>query len=332
MQSPFVSVVTPVYNGAEFLREAIQSVLDQTYQNWEYIIYNNRSTDATASIAEEFAARDSRIRVIHAPDFAISARNHNRAVNSVSPDSRYVKIVHADDRLLPECITRMVALAEAHPSAGMVSSYRLDNRDIIGGGLFELDEPVKSGKEVIAAFLASGIFVTGSPSTVLYRTALIREADQFFEEDLWHCDTDAAFRILMTHDCGFVPQILSFTRHHEGTQTSRAFRINTFAPEEASFLMRYGPASMPLELNKKLRTRFLVRYGWFLAKQALRPYRYKDWDYQQFHRRAIARLRSEVTGDRTMEVGLSVLSRLLVGDPRPPILPDVKSESKLVSG
>lgn len=332
MHSPFVSVVTPVYNGAEFLREAIQSVLDQTYQNWEYIIYNNLSTDGTAAIADEFAALDSRIRVIHAPDFAISARNHNRAVNSVSPESRYVKIVHADDRLLPECISRMVSLAEAHPSVGLVSSYRLDNRDIIGGGFFELDEPVKSGREVIAAFLASGIFVTGSPSTVLYRTNLIRQVDQFFEEDLWHCDTDTAFRILMEYDCGFVPQILSFTRHHEGTQTSRAFRINTFAPEEASFLFRYGPASMSPEVNTKLKRRFVARYGWYLAKQALRPYRYKDWDYQQFHRRAIARLKSETADDRNMQTALMLMSYLLLGSPEPRRVPERKSEPKLISG
>ena len=51
---PLVSVVTPVYNGGKFLRECIESVLSQTYQNFEYIILNNSSTDDTLEIAEDY--------------------------------------------------------------------------------------------------------------------------------------------------------------------------------------------------------------------------------------------------------------------------------------
>ena len=60
-EQPQVSVITPVYNGEEFLSECIQSVLSQTYQNWDYTIVNNRSTDRTLEIAQSYAARDPRI-------------------------------------------------------------------------------------------------------------------------------------------------------------------------------------------------------------------------------------------------------------------------------
>ena len=63
-RSPLVSVVTPVYNGERFLRECIESVLAQTYQHWDYTIVDNSSTDQTSEIAREYAARDSRIRVL----------------------------------------------------------------------------------------------------------------------------------------------------------------------------------------------------------------------------------------------------------------------------
>jgi glycosyltransferase involved in cell wall biosynthesis len=60
---PFVSVVTPVYNGADFLAECIDSVLSQTYDNFEYLIVNNCSTDGTLAIALDYAKKDPRIRV-----------------------------------------------------------------------------------------------------------------------------------------------------------------------------------------------------------------------------------------------------------------------------
>ena len=59
---PLVSVLTPVYNCEKYLRTCIESVLAQTYTNWEYVIVNNCSTDGTLAIAQEYAAADSRIR------------------------------------------------------------------------------------------------------------------------------------------------------------------------------------------------------------------------------------------------------------------------------
>ena len=60
---PFVTILTPVYNGEKYLAECIKSVLAQTYQNWEYIIVNNCSTDRSLEIAEHYAQKDPRIKV-----------------------------------------------------------------------------------------------------------------------------------------------------------------------------------------------------------------------------------------------------------------------------
>ena len=61
---PLVSVVTPVYNGAAHLAECIESVQRQTYQNWDYTIVDNCSTDESAIIARRYAAKDQRIRIV----------------------------------------------------------------------------------------------------------------------------------------------------------------------------------------------------------------------------------------------------------------------------
>lgn len=63
-EQPLVSIVLPTYNGARFIRESIESILNQTYSNWELIIVNDCSTDNTLDIADEYAQKDSRIRVI----------------------------------------------------------------------------------------------------------------------------------------------------------------------------------------------------------------------------------------------------------------------------
>jgi len=66
---PFVSVITPVYNGEKYLAECIESVLGQTYAAWEYIIVNNCSSDRTLEIAQSYARQDSRIRIHNNPGF-----------------------------------------------------------------------------------------------------------------------------------------------------------------------------------------------------------------------------------------------------------------------
>lgn len=60
---PLVSIVTPVYNNAEYIAECTESVLAQTYQNWDYTIVNNCSTDKAAEIGRRYAAEDTRIRI-----------------------------------------------------------------------------------------------------------------------------------------------------------------------------------------------------------------------------------------------------------------------------
>src|SRR5687768_7773940 len=116
MGKPLVTVLTPVYNGAAHLREAIESVIAQSYQHWEYVIVNNRSTDTTLAIAEEFARRDARIRIHNNREFVGMMKNHNIALEQASPLSAYCKMVHADDLLFPACLEQMVAVAETNPS------------------------------------------------------------------------------------------------------------------------------------------------------------------------------------------------------------------------
>jgi glycosyltransferase involved in cell wall biosynthesis len=110
-----VSVVTPVYNGAEYLPQCIESILGQTYTDWEYTIVNNCSSDTTLEIAQGYASRDPRIRIVSNRTFVRAMENYNIAVRQLSTDSKYCKVVAADDWLFPRCLEEMVALAFVRP-------------------------------------------------------------------------------------------------------------------------------------------------------------------------------------------------------------------------
>src|SRR4249920_1474381 len=100
---PRVSIVTPLYNNAEYLPECLDSILAQTYANWDCTIVNNCSTDRSADIAHRYAAKDSRIRVHDNSQFLPAIANHSASLRLISPSSKYCKIVFADDWIFPEC-------------------------------------------------------------------------------------------------------------------------------------------------------------------------------------------------------------------------------------
>ena len=74
-KEPLVSVLTPVYNTDKYLDECIKSVLNQTYNNWEYVIVNNCSTDGTLQIAERYGELDKRIRIVNNKEFLDLLKN-----------------------------------------------------------------------------------------------------------------------------------------------------------------------------------------------------------------------------------------------------------------
>jgi len=222
-EEPFVSVLTPVYNGAEYLEECIQSVLKQSYENWEYVIVNNHSTDNSLQIIEKYAEKDERIRIHNNEAFLPQMENLNHAFRQISPQSKYCKVVHADDWLFPDCITKMVELNEEYPSVGIVSAYRLGST--IDRAYVELDglpypSNFNSGKEIARKYLMHGTSYFGSPSSILIRSDLIRKRDKVYEESLFATDTAACIDILKESDFGFVHQVLTSTRYHNTSITS----------------------------------------------------------------------------------------------------------------
>ena len=223
---PLVSVLTPVYNGERYLAECIESVLAQTYQNWEYCIVNNCSTDRTLEIAQTYAERDKRIRIHNNTEFVGCDQNGNIAFRHISLNSRYCKVVHADDWLFPECVMKMVELAEAHPTVAIVGAYGLRNDHVSWDGL-PYPSTVIPGREICRNTLLGGPYVFGSPTSILIRSDEVRKRPTFYNEANPHCDIETCFDILRDRDFGFVHQVLTFTREHAEAESTFYNRFGT---------------------------------------------------------------------------------------------------------
>ena len=312
--TPLVSVVTPVYNGERHLEECIQSVLRQTCSDWEYVIVDNVSTDNTAAIADRFAAQDPRIKVVHATEFLDIWGNHNRALQHIDRDSQFCKFVQADDWMYPECLERMLSVAQRTPSVGIVSAFGLSGMRVDLDGLFPYWQEVMPGPEALRRLLLGSWmgWVVGGPSCILLRADLVRRQPEFFDRSIWHADADAAFRQLVDSDLGFVHQVLTFMRAETPSRlTSFSWRVYSFLPMEGRMLIRYGRRVMsPTEYRAGVR-RWFRRYARWLVTQCWRPSRLRQKEFQEFHAREIEAMLAEAVGDRETRALLSLIRRLV---------------------
>lgn len=306
---PKVSVVTPVFNGAQFLGEAIESVLSQDYGNWEYIIADNCSTDGTFAIAQRYAAHDARIRVVRTYPHLPIMQHWNRALGLIASDTVYTKELHADDLLLPGCLAGMVGLLEENPTVAVAGSYILYGTAVEHLGV-PLETRVLNGHDVIRRTLLGDWYLFGSPSSVMVRTSAAREIGQFYDESLRHADVDACYRLLEHHDFGFIHQVLSATRTHSGSITSTfTASYSTIALEHFCFLMRYGPRYFDDETFHReyqiARRRYRRQFARRLVGGGGAPY----W---RFHRRHLAQFGYGLGVDDALagvlsEIGLSLV-------------------------
>lgn len=277
---PLVSVITPVYNGELYLRECIESVLGQTYQNWEYFIVNNCSTDKTLEIAQYYASQDKRIKVMSNDHFVGVVENHNIAFSCISRQSTYCKVVSADDWIYPECITRMVELGERDPGIGLIGSYAVNAHRVRWFGL-PCDTAVFCGREICRLYLLGEIGFFGVPTTVLYRSAIVRSGSPFFPGSRPNADVAACLNILQTTDFGFVHQVLSFERIHNFSINASLNKYNSFRVDPLEFLIKYGHVFLTRDEFANRLEQLLDSYYVYLAGRLM--YSNKD-DFWQYHK------------------------------------------------
>jgi len=279
MLRPFVSVVTPFHNTVDYLAQCIESVLNQTYDEFEYILVDNCSTDGSSEIAEEFACRDSRIRLFRRTELLSQVKNYNRALQEMCPASQYCKIVQADDLIFPECLQLMVDAFAESESIGLVSSYWLKGNEVRGSG-FPFPDRVMFGGDLARHYLREGLWVFGSPTTVMYRSSLVRDGKPFYDELSLHEDTEKCFQILQNWNFGFVHEVLSFSRAENESISSTARPYDPVALDRYILIQRYADAFLETAEARVLKRDSKRLYYRSLAHQALK---FRDARYWRYH-------------------------------------------------
>lgn len=286
--APLVSVVTPFYNTEAYLEECIASVLRQTYENWEYILVNNCSTDKSADIAERYARQHpEKIRLQHNTIFLSQVQNYNAALHAMSPASKYCKVVQADDWIFPDCLRSMVELAEARPKVGIVAAYELEGEEVRLDGL-SYPSPEVSGREVARLYFFHGKYLFGTPTSLLLRSELVRFRDPFYDERFAPFeDGHTCFDLLKAWNFGFVHQVLTYSRRDNESIIARvrSFGLEPFL--HFTMLVAHGRDFLSEEEYRRCLKRAEQEYFLFLAKCAC-ALKQKNGDFWNFHRRGLA--------------------------------------------
>jgi glycosyltransferase involved in cell wall biosynthesis len=175
--TPPVSVAVPVYNCIDFIDEAVQSILAQTFSDFELVISDNASTDGTWEALQRYAS-DPRVRLTRTAETIPGPDNFNRVINLAGGE--FIKTVCADDVLYPENLEVLIKELRAHPSALLAVS----SRDVIDAkgrivlrnrGLAGLSGEV-SGTEAIRRSVLAGTNIYGEPPSALFRRTALLEA------------------------------------------------------------------------------------------------------------------------------------------------------------
>jgi len=127
MQNDFISIITPSYNSSRFIAQTIESVLSQTYENWEMIIVDDLSPDNSNEIIEEYVLRDSRIKLIKLEKNSGPAVARNRAIEEAS--GRYIAFLDADDLWMIDKLQKQIDFMKAYNYELTYTAYETMSED-----------------------------------------------------------------------------------------------------------------------------------------------------------------------------------------------------------
>lgn len=217
-----ISVIIPAYNAQAYLRECLESVLAQTYTDWEAVIVDDGSTDSTLAIASSYAGRDSRFKVVSIPNRGLASARNAGIGNACG---EWLAYVDSDDTLHPKALERLNGVALNAGVDIVVGQYtqRVNEQSVTCAGA----EIITGRRACEACLYQSGI--TTSACAKLFRRDVvdgIRFPDGMYYEDILYCVE--SFR-----KSGRVAVIPDKIYYYRDNPTSI---INTFTPKRLDVL------------------------------------------------------------------------------------------------
>ena len=256
-----VSIMMPAKNAGNFIGEAIESIVKQTYKNWELIIVDDKSTDATRPIAESYAQKDSRILVVQG-DGICSGNARNKAI--ARSKGVYLANMDADDVAAPERIERQVDRARKHPFSviGTNVSYTTCDLKVTKNSNF----PEKN-LEIRKGFNRIVNRMTLMPGTMLVTAELLLK-NPYHDYYRYLVDWDLILRLSENPEVHFenIPEPLYFYRLNAGSMTFNCSLRNKY-----NLMVRYNELRRK---RKKPEATSFAEFEGIMKKNAISHARY----------------------------------------------------------
>lgn len=259
------SVLLTAYNRERYVAAAIESVLGQTFEDFELLIVDDGSTDGTAAIARTYARRDPRVRVV------VNDRNlgqfPNRNYAASLARGRYIKFHDSDDVMYPHCLATMISALETEPEAACALSTAVA---WAGGPCPMLSTPTMSYQR---EFLGFGLFMCG-PSCGLFRAEAFRALGGF--EDVG-VPSDYVFwlKACARYSVLLVPADLFWYRSHQGQELHSDRAARQYAEVPGYAWAALADPACPLGRDDLERAR--RNHAFTTAKQIHRHVRRAEW-------------------------------------------------------
>lgn len=238
-RTPRVSVVVPAFNNAEFIEATLESILTQTYRDFELIVADHASTDDTWNLIQRYGA-DPRVRVAGTEAGGGAQRNWNRVTSLARGE--LIKLVCGDDLLYPEILERQVAALDAGGDGVVMVASSRDLIDARGRvvlrnlGLRGVPERMP-GLEAIRRSVLAGANIFGEPCCVLLRTTALDTIGGWQGEHGYHIDQLTYARVLMSGDLVTTPGPLAAFRINAGQWSVRLAKVQASSARQVHALL-----------------------------------------------------------------------------------------------
>ncbi len=264
---PTLSILLPNYNHSQYIGEALEAILSQSFTDFEVVLVDDASTDNSLEVIQQFMERDDRIRLIRNECNQGVVASLNRALQRAQGD--FICLAAADDLVLPGFFATTIALLQTHPQAGLCATHpalllhetgAIDPR----ADKFVLsDRPVFVPPQALLQYLDSdGLWIAGHAS-VVRRSALL-EAGQFLQDLQWHSDWFALHVIALRHGICYTPQVLAAYRLLSTAYSSSAKRHSQQRKVIAALLQCLAAPEYADVAPAFWRSGLMASFGWQL--------------------------------------------------------------------
>ena len=242
MTAPRLTIGLPVYNGEEYLAEALDSLLGQTYEDFELIVSDNDSTDATAEICQDYAATDRRVRYLRQRRNIGCAGNHNVVFERARGE--LFKWASDDDLYGRDLLRRCIEVLDENPHVVAVHSWTATIEGQTGELARGLDYPLATSSEHAPERFRSMLFDDGGDDDyAVIRSDVLRRIPLYGSH--YRADRTLPAELSLYGPFLQVPEYLYFRRHHAGAAVREYASIRRFCvnydPRRANRLLHPVP-------------------------------------------------------------------------------------------